>query len=92
MTPLQASYMSAETRPEEELYDLEKDPDQLHNLAKDPGYASILKQHRQILEEWINETGDQGQEIDSPEELKAVYDYAKGNVESPEYNFLREDR
>lgn len=91
MTPLQASYMSAETRPEEELYDLEKDPDQLNNLAKDPEYASVLKQHRQILEEWIKETGDQGQEMDSPEELKAVYDYAKGNVESPEYNFLREE-
>ena len=42
--------------------------------------------------EAIEETGDQGQEIDSPEELKAVYDYAKGNVESPEYDFLREDR
>jgi hypothetical protein len=83
--------MSAETRPEEELYDLEKDPDQLNNLAKDPEYASVLKQHRQILEEWIKKTGDQGQKMDSPEELKAVYDYAKGKVESPEYDFLRDD-
>ena len=91
MTPLQASYMSAETRPEEELYDLEKDPDQLNNLAKDPEYVSVLKQHRQILEEWIEKTGDQGQKMDSPEELKAVYNYAKGKVESPEYDFLRDD-
>jgi|GEM_PF-1591373 hypothetical protein len=29
--------------------------------------------------------------MDSSEELKAVCDYPQGNVESPEYNFLRED-
>jgi hypothetical protein len=29
--------------------------------------------------------------MDSPEELTAVYDYAKGEVESPEYDFLRDD-
>ena len=51
----------------------------------------MLKQHRQILEEWIEKTGDQGQKMDSPEELKAVYNYAKGKVESPEYDFLRDD-
>ena len=91
MTPLQASYMSAETRSGEELYDIEKDPDQLNNLAKDPEYAAVLKQHREILEEWIEETDDQGQHMDSPEELKAVYDYAKGKVEAPEYDFLKKD-
>ncbi|MEM1294012.1 MAG: sulfatase [Verrucomicrobiota bacterium] len=89
MTPLQASYMDAKTRPEEELYDLENDPDQLYNLAQDPEYALVLKQHSKFLEDWIEETGDQGQEMDSPEELKAVFDYAKGRVESPEYDFLR---
>ena len=30
-------------RPAEELYDLVKDPEQLHNVAADPGYASTLQ-------------------------------------------------
>lgn len=33
-------------RPAEELYDLEKDPDQVNNLAADPAYAKIVKRLR----------------------------------------------
>lgn len=50
----------AETRPVEELYDLERDPFELHNLAGDPFYGDVLRRHRGYLEEWIVETDDRG--------------------------------
>ncbi|MCH2209453.1 MAG: hypothetical protein MK132_26825 [Lentisphaerales bacterium] len=39
-----------------------QDPWQIKNLANDPEYASVLKKHRQHLEEWIQNTGDPGPE------------------------------
>jgi uncharacterized sulfatase len=32
----------AATKPKEELYDTEADPDEIHNLAKDPKYRQVL--------------------------------------------------
>ena len=45
-------------RPEEELYNLTSDPDELVNLAKDQKYTQQLKKHRDILNEWIVATDD----------------------------------
>ncbi|HEX6984546.1 MAG TPA: sulfatase [Planctomycetaceae bacterium] len=45
-------------RPEEELYDLEKDPHELTNVAGDPSYAAALAEMRRRLETWQAETGD----------------------------------
>jgi arylsulfatase A-like enzyme len=50
----------AETRSPEELYDVQKDPFQLHNLAEDPAYKDILLQMRSQLDRWTIETGDMG--------------------------------
>jgi len=55
-------------RPEEELYDLEKDPFELHNLADDPQYAEVKKQLRQALLAWMEQQGDKGIET----EMKAL--------------------
>lgn len=52
----------AETRPSEELYDLDADPDERHNLASDPAHAETLAELRGKLETWLAETGDQGAE------------------------------
>jgi arylsulfatase A-like enzyme len=68
LNPEQALIM-AETRPREELYDLESDPYELRNLAADPAHASVLAEHRAALEEWIARTGDHGREP----ETEAVY-------------------
>ncbi|MBN1818686.1 MAG: sulfatase-like hydrolase/transferase [Sedimentisphaerales bacterium] len=45
-------------RPSEELYDVVRDPDQLHNLADSEKYNQILQTMRAILHRWIEETGD----------------------------------
>ncbi len=50
----------AETRPEEELYDLNADPHELQNLASLPEHAEKLKELRDSVSEWIKETGDRG--------------------------------
>jgi uncharacterized sulfatase len=48
-------------RPEIELYDLEKDPEEQHNLADDPELAEVRKQLRSKLEKWMKHCGDEGQ-------------------------------
>lgn len=45
-------------RPEEELYDLRKDPRQLENVAGKPEYADNQREMRAMLDEWMRETGD----------------------------------
>ncbi len=45
-------------RPAEELYDVRKDPSQVHNLASDPAYADTLRQLRTRVDDWMKQTGD----------------------------------
>jgi arylsulfatase A-like enzyme len=45
-------------RPEEELYDLEKDPDQLVNVAAEPAYAAARQRLRTDLDAWQRATAD----------------------------------
>lgn len=52
-------------RPTEELYDVNKDPHEVNNLAADPTYAGKLKELRGRLDAWMEETGDQGREPES---------------------------
>ncbi|MFY0652448.1 MAG: sulfatase [Cyclobacteriaceae bacterium] len=59
--------VTAQTRQEDELYDLSVDPFEINNLAQDPMYASTLQGLRKDLSEWIAATGDQGQYPESPE-------------------------
>jgi N-sulfoglucosamine sulfohydrolase len=42
----------------EELYDFEKDPDALKNLAGDPAHRETLEAMRRDLEAWMERTGD----------------------------------
>ncbi len=51
---------SAGSKPVEELYDLEKDPHEVNNLAKDPAYADKLDQLRKALFAWQLDIGDIG--------------------------------
>ena len=36
-------------KPEEELYDLQKDPEEIHNLAADPAFLPVIKKMREQL-------------------------------------------
>ena len=44
--------------PYEELYDLENDPFEHNNLAKDAAYAQVKSELASTLEHWMNEQGD----------------------------------
>jgi hypothetical protein len=48
----------ADTRPAEELYDLESDPHEMNNLADDPEYRETLERLRTALDDWRERTGD----------------------------------
>lgn len=50
------------TRPPEELYLYKQDRWQIRNLADDPRYQAALANHRERLDRWIVDTGDQGPE------------------------------
>ena len=45
-------------RPSEELYAVNSDPGQIHNLASDPGHREIKQQLRDRLEAYLKQTGD----------------------------------
>ena len=47
-------------KPVEELYDLQADHDEVHNLANNPDYKQTLDTMRKELWTWMNETGDLG--------------------------------
>ncbi|MGB6151781.1 MAG: sulfatase [Pricia sp.] len=51
----------SEVKPEEELYDLKKDPYELHNLAGNKDLQDTLTSYRKILNEWIQDTKDLGE-------------------------------
>ncbi len=59
LTPEQDAFMQPK-KPAEELYDLRKDPFELHNVATDPEYASALKKMRAQLTQWRTQVGDPG--------------------------------
>jgi arylsulfatase A-like enzyme len=68
LTPAQRACFVA-PRPAEELYDLEADPHELHNLADDPKYAGVLDEMRRALSAWARETDDRRPEALSPDEF-----------------------
>ena len=43
---------------EEGLYDLQADPYEMHNLASDPQYTTVLKSHRDQLVAWMTQVDD----------------------------------
>jgi arylsulfatase A-like enzyme len=66
LTEIQARLL-APTRPPEELYDLEKDPFELNNLAESNLYLRWMVTMRATLKDWEESTGDQGREPESAE-------------------------
>jgi hypothetical protein len=55
-----ADYIFMKTKPEEELYDLATDPDEVVNLAQLPAFQAKVKELRAALGAWQMEIGDLG--------------------------------
>jgi len=62
-------------RPEEELYDLEKDPFEINNLADNPNYLSELEKLRLELNEWVQKN-DLSTYPEDQDEILAAQDEA----------------
>ena len=54
-----AQFLST-TKPIEELYDLESDPHEMQNLAKNPEHKTLLNRMRGVHKNWVRETRDLG--------------------------------
>jgi len=48
------------TKPQEELYDIVKDPHQINNLADKPQYAKALARFRKVFKDWQKSVPDYG--------------------------------
>jgi len=42
----------------EQLTDLKDDPGEMKNLAETPAFSNVLDQHRRLLRDWVEKTGD----------------------------------
>jgi len=69
-------HLACDKRPEEELYDLKKDPWQLENVADKPEYAKAKKDMRARLDKWMNETGDP-RAVNPKDDRWDKYEYGK---------------
>lgn len=56
-----------QTRPTEELYDLDADPYELTNLADDPEHRQTLLRLRRELDAWMESQGDRGRRETDPD-------------------------
>ena len=66
-----AAQWMAPARPELELYDLEADPHEVDNLARDERHAPTLERLAGALDAWIESSGDRGRIPEDP--LPAEY-------------------
>ncbi len=57
----------APNRPKEELYDLQEDPWEIHNLIHSPDYADIKARLGKALNAWMERIGDRGRTPEAEE-------------------------
>ncbi len=81
--PAAAARFMADHKPTEELYDLQQDPHEIHNLANSPEHQDILKRMREAHLQWVLETRDLGL-LPEPEIVRRERDIRS------RYNILRQ--
>jgi N-sulfoglucosamine sulfohydrolase len=68
-------------KPSEQLFDIEKDPHNIHNLAGDPKYKDVLNKLRKVNHDWVIESQDVGfipeALLSKISETTPLYDYAR---------------
>jgi arylsulfatase A-like enzyme len=57
-------------RPAEELYDVQTDPYELHNLVEDPAHADHLMRLRNLLHDWRVQQGEDLSRVPMPEDSR----------------------
>ncbi len=67
------------TKPVEELYDIENDPNELHNLSTDPAYKSKLAELKNAFNTWTKKIGD----MSGVQEKQMVSNWWHGKDEPP---------
>lgn len=67
LNELQEQLLFADSRSEEELYDLQADPFETNNLAADSKFKKQLQEMRARLQAWEVESNDQGRTLESDE-------------------------
>jgi len=60
------------SKAEEELFDVENDPDELSNIATDPDYAEKLVELRQEMNNWMSSIDDKGL-MSEPELIETMW-------------------
>jgi N-sulfoglucosamine sulfohydrolase len=90
LAPAQARFMAPD-RPFEELYDLERDPDEVRNLANSPDHCATLTELATALGRWILETGDQGEIPEDPAIALFYEQAAKKNYDERLRRLYREE-
>ncbi len=78
-----------DTRPEEELYDLEADPWEMRNLAGDSEHSETLAAMRATLNQWIKHTGDRGQAFETATEYGADMAVYQRGQQGPQMEILK---
>lgn len=66
LTPVQ-EVLAAPRMASEELFDLDQDPYEIHNLVGSPQHQKTLKGLRKVLDQWIEECNDQGRTFEPAE-------------------------
>jgi uncharacterized sulfatase len=95
LTPEQAAFL-APSKPPIELFDLQKDPHEVKNVADDPNYAAVKAELLAKLEAWRKDViDDQGvtEEFRAADKFPASYttasvdDWVKDNLDNTSYDF-----
>ncbi len=91
--PIRASYHRMKRPPEYELYDLQTDPHEFHNLAVDAKFADILAELTKQLAAWRAETNDPLLDPDNLMRLKAEIDacMVEGEARKPQLTLTYPD-
>jgi uncharacterized sulfatase len=76
LTPAQEQFM-ANTKPPEELYDIQNDPEEINNLADSTEYADILGRMHTQLNQWLS-IADKGQYPEDSTEIEYAEQLMKG--------------
>ena len=92
LTGAQKSWFSY-SRPPEELYDVKADPYQVKNIATDPTYKEVMRNMRNLHEDWTQDTKDLGH-MNEPEMINMMWPGGKQPVSDVPYFIINsmEDR